>query len=64
MGETGYQLLGAAIVGAFSGLFWLAARAVPLWLCRRFAPTWEWALTAPLSQVIAHLGRTALKVRR
>jgi len=55
----GSQFLGAAIIGMASGFFWLVARAVPLWLCRRFAPHTEWWLTAPLSKVIARLAGLA-----
>ncbi len=62
--ELWYQFLGIAIVAAFSGIFWLTARAIPLWLCRRFFPSCEWALTAPLTHVIRRLGNCSLTVLR
>lgn len=64
MSETAYQFLGLAIVGAIYPIFWLVAKAIPLWLARRFAPSAEWWMMAPLSKVIARLATAALSAAR
>ena len=46
------------------GFFWLVARAIPLWLCRRFAPSLEAWLNAPISAVIARLASLARQAGR
>jgi hypothetical protein len=64
MEESGYRLLGFAIVGVIAPFFWWVALSLPLWFVRKFARPLEWWLYAPLSKVISRLGSLILVALR